>query len=134
MTINNPELHLATLWDWACLNGCFGNTRIRPTDVDGMVERNGYFLFIETKKPGVKMPYGQELSYKNLVKRGRVTFFVVWGMPDAPESVQVYTAHGWLPPQKCNIADLRRLVSVWFRKADAKSEIRLKDFQLRVAS
>jgi hypothetical protein len=134
MTINNPELHLATLWDWACLDGCFGNTRIRPTDVDGMVERNGYFLFIETKKPGAKMPYGQELSYKNLVKRGRVTFFVIWGMPANPESIQVYTADGWLSPQACTLAELRDLVSVWFRKANAKGEIRLKDFRLRGAA
>lgn len=134
MTINNPELYIATLWDWACMNGCFGNTRIRPTDVDGMVERNGYFLFIETKKPGAKMPYGQELSYKNLVKRGRITFFVVWGMPAKPELVQVYTTHGNLPPQKCDLAGLRYLVSLWYQKANAKSEIRQRDFDLGRAS
>ncbi len=40
MTIRSKEVFLQGLWDWAVLDGCFGNTRIRPTDVDGLIERH----------------------------------------------------------------------------------------------
>ena len=53
MTINDPVKFCAGLWDWGILNGCFGDTLIKPTDIDGFVERNGKFLFFETKSPPI---------------------------------------------------------------------------------
>jgi hypothetical protein len=41
MTINKLDAYVAGLWDWVCLDGCFGDTKIRPTDIDGLVERRG---------------------------------------------------------------------------------------------
>lgn len=40
MTIHGSDRFLAGAWDWTVLDGCFGNTQIRPTDVDGMIERD----------------------------------------------------------------------------------------------
>jgi hypothetical protein len=123
------------IWDWSILAGCFGNTAIRVSDVDGMVERNGRFLFIETKQPHVTtIPRGQMMAYERLMKRGGAVFFLVWGQPGRPEMVQVTTQHGTIPPRPCNLDNLRYLVSLWYQKANAKSEIRQKDFDLRGAA
>ena len=90
MTINNPHLYIAGVWDWAILDGCFGQTRIRPTDVDGLVERNGKCLFIETKAPGVAIPYGQRLMHKALLEVG-FAVMIVWGETNAPCSIKLMT-------------------------------------------
>lgn len=133
--IRNLDLYRAQLWDWSILNGCFGNTKIRVTDVDGMVERNGRFLFFETKQPSVmSIPRGQMMAYERLMRRGGAVFFVVWGQPGSPEAVQVTTQHGTLPPQPCDLRGLRALTYRWFLKADAKAEIRLRDFVLNTAA
>ena len=34
MTINDPEAFCAGLWDWAILDGCFGDTAIMPSRGD----------------------------------------------------------------------------------------------------
>lgn len=46
---------------------------IRPTDVDGLVEINDSFLFLEQKGAGVPLPTGQFLAFKRLASRPRVT-------------------------------------------------------------
>lgn len=54
-----------TLPRWDSINECFpGN--IRPTDLDGVVERNGHVLFIEGKSLGTSIPTGQRLLFKAL--------------------------------------------------------------------
>ena len=121
MTINNPDLYMAGVWDWAILDGCFGQTRIRPTDIDGMVERNGNFLFLETKAPGAHLPKGQELSFKRLVKRAGAVVIVVWGEQNKPEQLQVFSPKN--PDGKLIDADaelFRRYVQRWYEKADAE--------------
>lgn len=128
--IRDISLYTAQLWDWSILNGCFGETKIRVTDVDGMVERNARFLFFETKQSGITIPRGQMRAYENLMRRGGAVFFVVWGQPGHPEAVQVTTQHGTTPIQPCDLRGLRVLTNRWFRKADAKAEIRLRDFLL----
>lgn len=133
--IRDLESFRAQLWDWSIFAGCFGNTAIRVTDVDGMVERNGRFLFFETKQPHITtIPRGQMRAYENLVRRGGATFFIVWGNPGKPERVQVTTQHGTLDPQPCNLTQLRWLATVWYRKANAKEPIRLADFRLRTSA
>jgi hypothetical protein len=64
LTIHNQALYEDGQWDWAILNGCFGKTKIAPTDIDGSIERNGKYLFIETKHPGASIPLGQGMFYE----------------------------------------------------------------------
>lgn len=92
MTINDLELYVRGLWDWGILDGCFGDTKIRPTDIDGYIEHNGCFLFIEAKSPGANLPFGQEKGFKELIKAldGRGVYFVVWGERNKPEKMRVY--------------------------------------------
>ena len=78
MTIQNPIAFVNGLWDWGFLDRCFGNTNIRVTDIDGMVERNGKFLLIETKQYGVDIPTGQRIMFDNWLALGQ-TLLVIWG-------------------------------------------------------
>lgn len=119
MTINNPDKYMAGVWDWAILDGCFGETRIKPTDIDGMVERNGNFLFLETKAPGAALPQGQEIALKQLVRGDGDVVMVLWGEQNKPEQMKVFSRK--CPDGKVIDADgdtFRRYVKRWYERAD----------------
>jgi hypothetical protein len=118
MTINDPERYCAGLWDWAILDGCFGETKIKPTDVDGFVERKGKFLWLETKAPGAEVPYGQQLTFNALIKTGIFTVFIIWGTTNAPQEIQIMTYLGKCRKEMCSLEKLRDLTSRWYRWVD----------------
>lgn len=65
-----------TLPDWGDLIDCFPRG-IRPTDVDGMVEINGNFLFLEQKGPGVPLIEAQRRALRTLSELpGITTMFI----------------------------------------------------------
>lgn len=67
-------------WDW--MMGAFPRS-IRPTDIDGMVEVNGRFLFIEQKRAGAQIPHGQSLALKRLTAASPlVTVLILWETDD----------------------------------------------------
>ena len=120
MTIRNANQFMAGIWDWAILDGCFGDTKIKPTDIDGFVERKGNFLILETKQPDAGIPEGQELTYKALVNRAGAVVIVIFGKQNKPERLRVYSS---LHPDGLDVIDpngerLRRYVSEWFRRAN----------------
>lgn len=127
MTIHNDAAYLAGVWDWAILRGCFGETRIEPTDVDGFVERNGRFLYLEAKQSGVPIPFGQRLTIEALKKTGLFTVMVIWGPTNQPKQIQVWSPAGTSNPMPCDLALFRRAVAAWFQQADARQEIRLRN-------
>lgn len=118
MTINDPVKYCAGLWDWSILDGCFGDTKIKPTDVDGFVERNGKFLWLETKSPGVEIPTGQQITFDALMKTGIFTVFVIWGDTNSPKEIQVMTYLGKCLKKACDLNGLRDLVSRWYKWVD----------------
>lgn len=118
MTIQDPVKFCAGLWDWAILDGCFGETRIRPTDVDGFIERHEKFLLLETKAPGASIPEGQMRTFDALVKLKVFTVMVIWGTNGSPEEIQVITRWARHDKKRCDISELRKLVSKWFEYAD----------------
>ena len=118
MTIENPEAYLASLWDWACLDGCFGESKIKPSDVDGRVERNGKILEIETKLPGVPVPMGQEIMIETLVKVYGFTELIVWGHPGRPEKIELRTPHITKVYENTSMDQLRGIISQWYEWAD----------------
>ncbi len=120
MTINNPALFEKGFWDWSILDGCFGNTRIRPSDVDGMVERNGEFLAIETKGPGAPLPTGQFWMYCALAERPGMTVLILWGHPGRPEEMMVMDSYSTPKRIPCTLEDVREFVRNWFYIADSK--------------
>ena len=120
MTIQNAHAYLEGVWDWAMLNGCFGETNIKPTDIDGFVERNGNFLVLETKKVGVEIPPGQLITFNQLRKTNVFTIVVLWGDNKEPEYMQVFTKSKVTEIKQCNIEVFRKVVKWWFDKANKK--------------
>lgn len=121
MTINSPEKYMANIWDWAILDGCFGITNIRPTDIDGFVERNGEFLMLETKQPRVPIPLGQQRTHQAWVKKGG-TVIIIWGLKDTPEKIQMFSPYHPFPDGKvweqADIDILRKRVKNWYEWAE----------------
>ena len=76
--------YLRSMWDWTDFNTCFTGTKIRISDIDGMVERKGRFLVIEAKNPSEEEALasgrnrGQLLLFQNLQKKG-FTVIVAFG-------------------------------------------------------
>lgn len=119
--INNLEAYARSqLWNWHCLDGCFGDTKIMPTDFDAVIERNGCFLIFEVKAPGVPVKQGQMLTLRNLARKPGFTIFFVWGHPNAPETLQILDVKGLRDPIPCDMDTLRRYVRLWFEYVEKR--------------
>lgn len=82
--IRSIEEYTRSVWDWGWLNDCFKPTPIRVSDVDGIVERNGHFLFFEGKgiRPDgerVVVGVGQRILQDALFSTGRASIITLWG-------------------------------------------------------
>ncbi len=120
MTVRNAHAYLEGVWDWGILRGCFGSTKIEPTDIDGCIERKGRKLFLETKQPGKDIPFGQKMLLDSLVSDGH-TVLVIWGERDTPCKIQMMTPYETIDYESANIETLRRLVAQWFDWANGNA-------------
>ena len=91
---------------------------IKPTDIDGLVERKGKFLFIETKRNGVAIPTGQEIMYNGLINTGAFTVLVIWGDNGDPKRIRLITSKVQKIYENTNLDQLRDIVSQWYEYAD----------------
>ncbi len=125
LTINDLDRFVGALWDWGILDGCFGNTKIKPSDLDGLVERNGKFLVLEAKGPGVPIKTGQLMTIKALRETGLFTVIVVWGEQNCPQEMQIYYPMPYKIGSRCSagLNDLRQAVSSWYKYANQKKEV-----------
>lgn len=114
--IRSPESFEHSWWDWTQFNDCFSPTQIRITDVDGLVERHGHFLLIETKRPGVEVPRGQSILFDAIRKNPRWHILIIWGETDCPQSWQVWGKKKW--SMTGTTKDLHALIRRWFHYAD----------------
>lgn len=123
MTIHNLDSYIAALWDWGFLDKCF-DYGIRVSDLDGIVERNGWCLVIEAKGPGRAVPTGQRKMFAALVKLG-FTVLVVWGKANKPQHMQVWYPHRRAPEKQVPATEdsIRDIVERWFRWANANGSI-----------
>lgn len=84
--IRSVSSFVKSLWDWTFLNPCFEGTRIRVSDIDGIVERKGHFLWIEVKPERnddtYEVPRGQRYMHEALQRTGCFTVVTVWGHTD----------------------------------------------------
>lgn len=121
MSIENPVRFCENLWDWAILDGCFGMSRIRPTDVDGMVEHKGKFLLLETKAPGVFLKQGQQIMLDRMASRSDYTVIVIQGKPGFPETLRISNKDGSVFfPDAC-LKMLRDITNTWYWGAERNS-------------
>lgn len=121
MTIKNFKHLQNSIWDWSILDGCFGDSNITPSDIDGFLGRNGHFLILECKfRPSDPIPKGQEINFLQLAKTKLFTIIVLWG-DKTPENMKIYYPNGNITEQKtANLDDLRAVVSWWYKQANAQ--------------
>ena len=111
-------------WDWT--DGCFGDTRIAPMDVDGLVERKGNFLLFETKDVGKPVPRGQMITLEALYALGCFTVMFVYGK-EKPESIAVWDAPGFRTgafmdsdrPVETSVPQARAYCARWYEYANS---------------
>jgi hypothetical protein len=125
MTIRNIDHYVAALWDWDCLSGCFGNSRIRVSDLDGIIERNGRFLVLEAKSHGASVSTGQRRMFDEMAKTGVFTIIVLFGETNNPQRMRVTTQQedGRVVSveKQASMADVRDMVQRWYRFANTVS-------------
>jgi len=116
MNIRDMDKYRNTFWDWTLLNNCFGDTKIRVTDIDGLVERHGCFLLIETKLPGNEVPQGQRILLDAWVAMPKCNAVVVWGRNSMPEEYQIWGYDD--QPIPTNTEGFQRLIRRWYDRAN----------------
>lgn len=117
----------AELWDWTPFNDCFGDSGIRISDVDGMVERNGQFLMLDGKRIGREgqtyIAPGHIRMYRRFAESKGGHSIVFHGHPPATiEVVRIWRPGGGLQgPEPCDLGRLKKIVSNWYVWANGMS-------------
>lgn len=101
---------------------CFPG-RIGMSDIDGVVELGGSFLFLEWKSRAGAIPTGQRIMFQNLTALSpRITVIVVTGHPRdlIIETVQVF--HGGIGGvvEACTLDTLKARIAQWAQRANIK--------------
>lgn len=86
--------YVEQLPDWQNIIDCFPRN-IRPTDIDGMVEIGGRFLFLEEKQAGKSPDEGQRIAFRRLSMLPGVT--VCFFRPGTASDFEVLTYNGERP-------------------------------------
>ena len=122
MTIRDKDAFMRGLWDWKVLDGCFGDTHIRPMDVDGLIERRRHFLFLEAKPAGGTLTKGQEITLTELSLQPRTCCVVFYGDPqeETVERITVFTRGEARDQADASLDGLRTFVSLWYAWADGQ--------------
>lgn len=119
VNIRNLKYFQSSFWDWSVFNDCFGNSNIRITDIDGLVERHGYFLLIETKLPAIEVPQGQAILFDAISKNKNWNVLVIWGETNNPLKWKLWRHpkiyYGGLP-------ELRQFIYQWFLFAEKQNK------------
>ncbi len=103
-------------------DGCFPG-KIGMSDVDGMVEIGGRFLFLEWKSPGGYLTDGQRYAFQNLTSLStdpmKVTVIVVCGDPEemTVETFQVFHSGKGHDVSPCDFEGLRARIKSWADRA-----------------
>jgi hypothetical protein len=108
------------IFDWSWVTGCFGDTKIMPMDIDGIVERKGNFLIFETKRIGTPVPRGQMITLNKLIEVGKMTVMIIYGKK-LPERFTIIYPNG-VKKDYIGLEKAKERVASWFRYADSKEE------------
>jgi len=111
------------VFDWSWLEGCFGDTKIMPMDIDGIIERKGHFLVFETKEKGKPIPQGQKILLRALYDTGCFTICILWGK-ECPEEAffmfsKKFSRQGQFWIKNDTREQLREKVNIWYNLANS---------------
>lgn len=111
------------IFDWSFTEGCFGDTKITPMDIDGIIERRKHFLVFETKNKDTPIPIGQMITLKELYKLGCFTMIFIYGKT-SPDQVMVWCEKGFLNGYEAKkfkdvtTEGLREFIKMWYEYAN----------------
>ena len=105
-------------WDLSWLR--FGPGKISPSDVDGLfvVERNGHFLYLETKRPDEILSDGQKILLLKLSYVPRFTVLLIRGPHSYPQTVTIIKNGGWAEPEETDRDKFQLRVDAWYKHVD----------------
>lgn len=109
-------------------DGCFPG-KIGMSDVDGMVEIAGRFLFLEWKSDGGHLTTGQRIAFERLTSLStdpmKVTVIVVSGNPEtmAVQRMQLFHSGKSQGVFDCDLDGLQQRMADWAARA-SQSKIR----------
>ena len=110
--IRDMEKFIASLPDWSALNECFGG-KVRVSDIDGIVERNGHFLVLETKHQSeCSMPVGQDLMFRALSNIKEFTVAIIRGPIGGEHGLEIRRG-GQSVELRSNLQTLSRFATRW---------------------
>ena len=113
--IRSEKTFINSWWDWTVYNDCFVPTKIKISDIDGIVERRGHFLWIECKRPGEAITKGQEIMHNALTKNRSFTVLILWGETNEPVKFRITSEKGKMCEKAgINQEDVKELISKWF--------------------
>lgn len=118
-------------FDWDFLLPVFVGTRIRPMDLDCVIERKRHFLMFETKKEGAQIETGQSITLTNLWRNGSTSIIHLQGK--TPETITAFAIYAeWDEDKKCavgdrplksaNAFDLLYVVRRWYCRVDGQRQ------------
>lgn len=123
MAVENIQAFLGSMVNWTATCGdCLPHEKYQASDLDGRFNRNGVFLEVEHKNPGVPLKKGQILSMEASASQGN-TCLVIWGMV-VDGFCHVTEMQVWLPGGKkskkfkANVELFRRFVRTWWDAAN----------------
>lgn len=97
------------------------NPKFCPSDLDGICERNGYFLIMEWKRPGEKMSDGQKRLLAALAANPKFMVVVIIGDTDNGTNIQEFWQYGIDgKPFKSGIGfnSFKEFYRAWYELAD----------------
>lgn len=138
--INNKKSFDLNTWEWDIYNSCFiyKDTRCKMADIDGVIERHGKFLIIETKSIDKEINIGQKLThigwlkYHNKPIRGIIpnyTICYIWGKVNEPELIQINTKVEHIDQgkkRKCDTDKVKAYFTKWFKDVSIEYEQELR--------
>jgi hypothetical protein len=112
----------ATHTDYAEFKGLIPtNPQLVPSNVDGILERNGQFLILEWKRPKEKISEGQRIMLQALAAKPSFMVVIVYGNTDNETVVDSY----WLltpegKPVKSGVGfnSFKEFYRQWYELAD----------------
>lgn len=129
MAINNMQKFMEGVWNWDFISDVLPS-KVKVSDIDGVLEKNGWLLVLETKGEEVeKIPLGQYILYQNMVKSGTTTVLFLFGEKDKPKYYQLMCSNTWGKPSssvmftnkiECNQEVIKQWVKKWFNKASER--------------
>jgi hypothetical protein len=112
----------ATHTDYSDFKGLIpDNPNLVPSNVDGILERNGQFLILEWKRPGEKVSNGQRIMLQALASKPSFMVVIIYGNTDTQtviDSFWLLTPDG--TPVKTGIGfdSFKQFYRDWYTLAD----------------